>query len=630
MRKKSEKNSGALTPVRTIDWKLFAKAFVIIAFAFLAYCPAITNGFIWDDDVMLTDNALMKEVDGLSRIWFSTELSDYFPLTSTSFWIEWRLWGMNPVGYNVTNILLHALSAVLLWRVLLRLQIKGAWLASVLFVVHPVCVASVDWIAERKNVLSLFFYFAAMLYYLRYEATQERRSYWLALGLFTLALLSKTSVVVLPMILLLCHWWLRQRITWQNVLDTRPFFGLSLLFGLVTVWFQLHEVLLGEARETDTLLTRVLGGSWAVWFYLGKIIWPAKLSMIYPQWDIEAGKALSYLPGTLWVAMLFCCWWFRRTWGRALLFGLGYFTLALLPVLGFLDMDFLRFSQVADHLQYIAVPGIVVLAVGVSIRLFEIVYDWMVPALSCDKAVARVRAVSPSVTSRRLVPRFAAAFLIVLFSVLTWKQSNIYQDEETLWRDTIHKNPTAWIGYHNLADRLAEMHRYQEAAEYYQAALRLKPDHAKSHNNLGSTLHLLGRFDEALDEFLDAVQNKPELAEAQQNLGFAYYNRRDYAKALLCYRKAAELKPDYGSAYFGLGNCELQLGKINEALNHYFTAERYLSANPDLQYNIGLILSVRGETNGAVRFLQNALRLNPGHQLAAKELQLLLVNSDTR
>ena len=143
-------------------------AVFIVVLGFVVYIPAISNGFIWDDDVMLTDNVVMKASDGLSRIWFTTELSDYFPLTSTSFWIEWRLWGMNPMGYNITNILLHTFSGVLLWRVLVRLGVPAAYVAALLFTVHPVCVESVDWIAERKNTLSLVFYFASCLLYLRF------------------------------------------------------------------------------------------------------------------------------------------------------------------------------------------------------------------------------------------------------------------------------------------------------------------------------------------------------------------------------------------------------------------------------------------------------------------------------
>jgi tetratricopeptide (TPR) repeat protein len=611
----SKKAFGPVKPVRQGTGQLasiphlllWALPFFVLAFA--AYWPAVTNGFIWDDDVMLTNNLLMKAPDGLRRIWFSTELSDYFPMTSTTFWIEWRLWGMNPVGYNVLNILLHVGGGILLWRVLLRLKIPGAWLAAILFTLHPVCVASVDWIAERKNTLSLFFYFASLLFYLRFEQEERKQFYWWAAGLFLLALLSKTSVVGLPIILLLCAWWQRGKVSRQDIRRSSLFFALALVLGLVTVWCQLHEVLLGEAKETDNFLTRVLGGSWGLWFYLGKVLWPVNLSMIYPQWDIDPAQWLSYLPGVLWLSALVVFWCYRRSWGRACFFGWGYFTVALAPVLGFFDMDFLVFSQVADHLQYIALPGLIAWTVGVS-------------------TVLGSKLLAAQWPRKTLLPGIVATLPILLLCLLTWRQSSVYQDEETLWRDTIRKNPTAWMGYHNLADYLAESRRFEEAAGYYQQALRLKPDHAKSHNNFGNCLYVLGRADEAIDEFLDAIQKKPELAEAHNNLAMAYYQRKQFAQALEEHKKAIQCKPNYAQAYFGAGNSALRLNNLSAALDYYFSAARYNPDNADVQYNIGLILSVRGETNAAVRTLQHALRLNPAHREAKMELKLLLANTD--
>ena len=600
------RDKGPVEPSGVVFYSRVALIFILVL---VVYTPAISNGFIWDDDVMLTDNVVMKADDGLRRIWFTTELSDYFPLTSTTFWIEWRIWGLNPIGYNVTNILLHALSGVLLWRVLLRLKVPGAWLAGILFTVHPVCVASVDWIAERKNTLSMVFYLAALIFYLRFELDLRKRTYAFALLAFVLALLSKTSVVVFPVVVLLCAWWQRSTISKQDIVRSLPFFMAAMVFGLVTVWFQLHELLSGELRSTDTLLTRLLGGSWAIWFYLGKALWPVKLCMIYPQWRIIETRVLSYVPALLWLATLVTCWVFRRRWGRPFFFGLAYFTIALLPVLGFLHMDFLRFSQAADHLQYIALPGITALTVAIGVA------GWK---RFCRSDAAKW----PGATA------FIAACPVLLFSVLTWQQSSTYVDEETLWRDTIRKNPTGWVGYHNLADRLAELHRFDEATHYYQQALELEPDYAKGHNNLGNCLVVLGRIDEAIDEFLDAIQTKPELAEAHHNLGVAFYQQKEYAKALECFKKASALQPEYASAYFYAGNTELQLGYLNEALNDYFKAAKYNPDEPDIHYNIGITLGVRGNTNAAVRFLRNAIRLQPNHLLARKELDLLLTSTD--
>ncbi|HZL99467.1 MAG TPA: O-GlcNAc transferase, partial [Planctomycetota bacterium] len=175
-----------------------------------AYAPAARCGYVFDDDVFLTDNPLIHAADGLRGFWFSTAPSDYFPLTSTTLWLEWRLWGADPAGYHVVNVLLHAAGSVLLWRVLLRLRVPGAWIGAALFALHPVCVQSVAWITQRKNTLPLALSLLSLLAWLRSEdAPPGRRrpaAYAASLLAFLLALLSKTSVVTLPLVLLAGAW----------------------------------------------------------------------------------------------------------------------------------------------------------------------------------------------------------------------------------------------------------------------------------------------------------------------------------------------------------------------------------------------------------------------------------------
>src|ERR1051326_1763170 len=260
--------------------RIFA-AGLLLLLTIVSYGPAFHAGFIWDDDTSLTANPLIKSVSGLRQIWFSTKPYDYFPLTFTSFWVEWRLWGMNPTGYHIINVLLHASSAVLLWRVLLRLRVPAAWFAAAIFAVHPICVASVAWIAERKNTLSMFFCLLSALWFLksiecRVSSDKSKKAplpspfYWLSLVAFAFALLSKTSVVTLPLVLILCVWWierkkdisksqvsnleshppsalhaLRSTLHAVRLSSLLPFFALSFLFGLLTVWFQTHRAMGG-------------------------------------------------------------------------------------------------------------------------------------------------------------------------------------------------------------------------------------------------------------------------------------------------------------------------------------------------------------------------------------------------
>ncbi|MGZ5508301.1 MAG: tetratricopeptide repeat protein, partial [Limisphaerales bacterium] len=359
------------TPARenTVWWLGIIGAVAVM----LLYLPTFRAGFIWDDDVMLTDNPLVKGGwRGLLNIWCSTKLVDYFPLTSTSLWLEWHLWGTSPAGYHVTNIVLHAISALLLWRVLLALKIPGAWLAAALFAVHPVCVASVAWIAERKNTLSMVFYLLSILWFLRFEETGRKKLYWFSLGAFVLALVSKTSVVILPFVLLLCVWWKNQRVTRHDNVRAAPFFGLALLFGFVTVWFQLYRGIGAlNIPNADSFYIRLIGGSWAVWFYLLHAVFPVGLTMIYPRWPIDPSSLITYVPFVFLLLLLGFLWKFRRSWGRPCLFALGYSIITLLPVLGFFNMGFLAYSRAADHWQYLSVIGpVALMAATVSSTIF--------------------------------------------------------------------------------------------------------------------------------------------------------------------------------------------------------------------------------------------------------------------
>jgi tetratricopeptide (TPR) repeat protein len=504
--------------------KTISRGIAIILITLLAYIPAMRAGFVWDDDAFLTENELIHAEDGLYRFWFTTEPPDYFPLVSTMLWLEWRLWGMNATGYHVVNILLHATSAMLIWLALRRLKIPGAWLAGLVFAVHPVTVESVAWITERKNTLPLVFYMLTILLYLTYETNEAKRWYVASLFIFLLALLSKTSVVMLPAVLLGLAWWQRGAIARKDFLRSLPFFALSILMGLVTVWFQYNSAGAGSIRA-DSFLSRLTIGGRAIWFYLYKAVWPCELCFVYPRWRTDSYTWMSFMPLLALFACIILFWRYRNTWGRPFLLGLGYFVVTLLPVLGFVNIYFMKYSLVADHWQYNSLIGIIALIVGIGTH---IVHRW-------KKVLRPVGVVS-------------AIALVTTFSLLTWKQSGIFQNKETLWQDTISKNPNAWVARADLGYSLAKQGDFDGTVRHFSQALRINPKDANAHYNLGVALFKQGKLKKATRHFSNAISIKPDYAEAHNNLGIALARQGKLDQAIFHFSRAFHIKPDFREA----------------------------------------------------------------------------------
>jgi len=569
------------------DW-LFVIA--LIAAVFLVYQPVWHAGFIWDDDTFLVNNPLIKLSNGLYQFWFTTKAPDFFPMTSTTLWLEWRLWGMNPLGYHIVNVLLHALSTVLIWRVLTHLRMPGAWLAAALFAVHPVNVESVAWITERKNTLAMLFYVMSILFYLRFEDTDRWRWYGMALGSFVLSLLSKTAVVPLPIVLLGLAWWQRDRVSSRDVKLTLPFFGIAVLLGLITVWFQSHNAIASEMVRADSLWSRLAGAGWAVWFYLYKALLPVNLIFVYPKWQIDATKLLSYVPGLMVLAWAAVFLRFRKGWGKAWLFGLGYFVVMLLPVLGFRDIYFMRYSLVADHWQYFSIIGpIGLIAAGIT---------W-----ASDRLKKR---------NVFLVPVFSAILLLVL-GVLTWRQTCNYSDVETIWNMTIARNPACLMAYNNRGVIYKDLGNYRQAIEDFNKAIEIKSDNAVAYYNRGNVYTDLGNYRQAIAELNRAIEINPGYAEAYSNRGNAYKSIGNYRQAIEDYNRAIEINPIQAEAYIGRGVAYKVLGNYRQAIAEL---NRAIEINPgyaEAYSNRGNAYGGLGNYKQAIEDYDRAIEIKPGY-----------------
>jgi len=580
-------------------------AVLIVLLTVVAYLPALRGGFIWDDDDHLTANPAMTAPDGLRLIWSSLAVSRYYPLTLTNFWIQRRLWGLNPMPYHLVNITLHALNGVLLFLVLRRLRVAAAWLAAALWVVHPVNVESVAWITELKNTQSGVFFFLALLCFLRFEAGGQRRWYALALLWGLAAVLSKPSTVVLPLVVLLWAWWERGRWQRADMVRVAPLFGLALGMSALTVIEQHGNIVKAGTTEWKLgMAERLVIGGKAVWFYAAKVFWPVQLAFVYPRWEVGARSFLSWVPLAGLIGMGVVLWiWRRQSWAGVGLFGFGFFVVALLPVLGFFDVYYFRYSFVADHFQYLASVGLIALVASVGARI-------------CERTGRLGRQIGAA----------AVPTILMVLGALTWRQCHVYRDEETLWRDTLTKNPNAWIAHNNLGNVLADQGNLAGAVAEYRAVLRIKPDHAKAHYNLGLALADQGKVLEAIGQYEQALRIQPELAEAHYNLGNALLRQGKAAEAIDQYGRALRIRPGLAEAHGSLGSALLQVGKLSEAVAEYREALRINPNYVEARNNLGLVLAGSGLQEEAVAEYRKALRINPSSAEVHNNLGSALVN----
>src|SRR5438270_6184912 len=329
----------------------------LVAAVTLAYARVRHAGFIWDDEQHLTQNPVIVGPLSFADIWTSAR-AVYYPLVLTTFWILHKFVGLNPLPYHALNVAWHALAALLLWRVLVQLRVRGAWLGAVIWALHPVVVQSVAWITEMKNTQSAVFYLLAISLFLQSrKASEQRLLYWLAVLSFAAAITSKPSTVMLPVVLALCIWWREDKIVWRNLRALAPFIFISVIASAWTIWEQKFHAGATGPEWMQTPLQRILISADATWFYLLKLIWPHPLIFIYPRWNIDPARPLAYVPLIALVIAGIVLLAKRNGKLRPVFFAFAYFVIALFPVLDFFDVYFFRYSFVSDHFQYLASMG---------------------------------------------------------------------------------------------------------------------------------------------------------------------------------------------------------------------------------------------------------------------------------
>jgi len=566
--------------------KRYSIIILVLIIACLATFGRIAgNHFInFDDPGYITKNYVVQSGLNLQSVkWaFSTTyLSNWHPLTWLSLMADWNLFGNNAGGHHLVNLLLHIGTVIFLF-LFLNKTTKNIWasaFAAAFFALHPLRVESVAWASERKDVLSMFFGAASIYAYAFYAESSKPSRYFLCLILFSLSMLSKPMMVTLPFVLLLLDYWPLQRLKitacvrseflktgLRLMVEKVPFLLMTVALSIVTIWAQARE---GSVASSDALpfLTRLSGATVAYASYLIKIFWPHNLTVFYPyEFSLPAWKILfsALLLVSITLAVIYRM---RKT--PFLFTGWFWFLGTLVPVIGLVQVGK---QAMADRYTYLP-------SIGISIVL-----AWGIPHLFRDRKHLKII----------LAP--AAMILLVLLSLLTWKQcgywkssislfnhasrvlrdfnpalQNIgsdftqlgqyqYQREIRNYDKVIRSQPDDYLAYFNRAVAYAKIGQYQNAIRDYNTAIRLKPDYIEAYNNRGNIYGRHGEYKLAIEDFTKVIALNPRHFKAYHNRGLAYSELRRYPDAVKDFDKAIDLQPDYVSAYHNRANIYLKQG----------------------------------------------------------------------
>ena len=583
---------------------------LVLCATIFAYLPSLSGALIWNDSDYVTAPGL-RSLHGLALIWTKPGATQqYYPLLHSAFWLQHRLWGDNPLGYHVVTVLLHALSAVLLALVLQRLftvantrRYPGAeWIAALLFALHPVHVESVAWISEQKNTLSLALYLGSAFLYLGFERTRRPGAYIAATALFTASLLSKTVTATSPAALLVVAWWRHGKVEWKrDVVPLLPWLAIGAALGLFSGWVEKTYVGAHGSDFDVSAAGRLLVAGRAIWFYAANLAWPFALNFIYPKWSIDPGALWQWLfpAGAMAVAVVL---WAVRSRSRGLLAAYLVFVGSLFPALGFVTLYGARYSWVWDHWQYL--PDLSLIALGAA----GLAAGW--------------RLVAPGL--RWLGPGLVAA-LSMLLGALTWSHCGVFHDNQTLYLETLARNPASWMAHNNLGLAWSKIPgRLGDAIAQYQEALRLKPDIAETHTNLGKAwAETPGRLSDAVAEYEEALRLDPNYADAHFYLANTLVQTGRVPEAIHHYEEALRVQPDLAEASNNLGMTLCRVGRADEGMKRIEAAIRMQPSYAQAHFARGAALLQSGRRDEAAAEYERVLQLRPGDPSATRMLEMI-------
>jgi tetratricopeptide (TPR) repeat protein len=587
----------------------FHKLLILVA-GFWVFLPAFHGEWLWDDGILITQNPLMNDPAGLWKIWFQPGIiPDYYPLTTTVEWMQWKLWGLNTLGYHLTNFILHMTSAFLVWHLLSKLGLRLAWLGGLIFAIHPVQVESVAWAAELKNTLSMPPMLLAMCAWIDYDSSGKRRDYFVAFGLFLFALLCKLTVVMFPVIILLYAWWRRGRIAMVDVAASLPFFALSLAVGSIPIlsgmWTRTFSHLGPEFLPPGGLAGRVVLAGLAAAFYFSKCVLPVGLLPVYPKWTVDVSSPTQYLP---WVCLAGAVAWFwtrRQTWGRHALFGLGFFLINLLPCPGFIPGPNMAYAWVMDHFLYLPIIGLIGLAVAA------------IESLLAESAAPPLRI---GITA-------AVAVAMLCMTMGGHAYAKLFADPMLLWNYAAERNPASWMVHLNLGETFLARGHAAQAVEEFGTALKLEPVFPDIRYDLADALHRNGQFADAAAQYKILASIHPHFHDVDYRLGVALAGAHRFPEAIDQFQALLQSEPGNAAAHKALGDVLEQAGKTSEADEQYAKASALDSTSGNSHYDRGTELLRANRLPEALAEFQKAAQISPKNVDVLDNLGVALARS---
>ncbi|HTV47424.1 MAG TPA: tetratricopeptide repeat protein [Phycisphaerae bacterium] len=641
----------------------------LILLCFAAYWPLMHAGYIWDDDVWLTNNPFVQHWSGLWYIWFAPQTStQYYPLVYTAFLLQFKLWGLNPLGFHLVNIGLQAINAILLWRILRLMGLKSAWVAAAIWAIHPIQVETIGWVTEQKNLLSAAFGFGAALLWIKWAGLDMTKkvighrlqaivgpnsmqlasshrgymTYILATILFVLALLAKTDICTLSAALLLIAWWKRGRITREQVFSVMPWFLFGAILASLTIYIE-HGIAgaKGPAFAFSVSQRLIIAGK-DLWFYPLKLLWPHPLLEIYPRWDVDHITPSDWLFPASAGAIPVLLWLLRKKIGRGPLTAAVYYGITISPVLGFESFYTMIYTFVADHYQYLASVGIIVFVVEAVANCFA----WLNTHISAKPIEAFKSEFNP-LRPARLLAGTASVLTLATLGCLAYIQSTLYNPPEKLWGHVLNYEKTSWQArlqlaameaanqdimnaYQNMSKAIVQpggqnllcleflglfyldtAHDYSRAAELLGESLSMDPYQAEVICEIALCREKLGQTNQALADLERGLDLLPESVFLRRTLGEYLGKTGNYRAAVDQFQKALQNQPFDAASCYDLAVTWEKLGQWSEALVAY---ERALAIHPDwgeAQYLYGKLLLAHGQRVLALEHLKKAVELAP-------------------